>query len=202
MTFPHEESVARRNPLSASVLGVAVDMVLILGVGMHYLVLGLPGLSYPENKLGFPASGWPELAVKIETVVQEVERETGVRPLVVGMNAGRLSSLLAFYRSRAMARGGVKNTGAAALDTAGPSLFGPKSHMYELWFPSRKPYRDRPLILVGDEEKQLDVHPKRRRAGPIRKLTTEKNGHVTWRVYYRILDRVRNKKRNVARSAG
>ena len=173
----------------------AVVLALILGAGMQYLVLGLPGLSYPENKLGFPAAGWPELAVKIERVVEQVERETGVRPLVVGMDADRLSSWLAFYRSRAMAGGAEKNTGAAALDTAGPSLFGRKSHMYSLWFPSLKQYRDRALILVGDDPKQLDVKLRRRRAGPVVEVTTEKNGQVTWRVYYRVLDRVHRKKR-------
>lgn len=158
-----------------------VVLLVILGAGMHFLVLGLPGLSYPENKLGFPAMGWPELAAKIETVVEQVEEETGVRPLVVGMNSDRLSSWLAFYRSRVMAGGTARNTGAAALDTAGPNLFGrPRSHMYGVWFPSIGEYRDRTMILVGDEPDQLDVHPKRRRAGPVREITAEKNGHMTW----------------------
>ena len=67
--------------------------------------------------------------------------------------------------------------------------------MYSLWFPSLKQYRDRALILVGDDPKQLDVKLKRRRVGPVIEVTTEKNGQVTWRVYYRVLDRVHRKKR-------
>jgi dolichol-phosphate mannosyltransferase len=172
-----------------------VVLLLLFGALLHYLVLGLPGLSYPENKLGLPALGWPALGVKIQAVVDDVERETGLEPLVVGLNADRLSSWLAFYRSQAMARNGKRNSGAAALDTAGPNLFGgARSHMYGLWFPSLNEYRDRPLILFGDRPEQLDVHPRRRRVGPMLELQTEKNGQMTWRVYYRVLGPVSGKK--------
>jgi len=170
----------------------AAVTLLLLGAAMHYFVLGLPGLSYPENDFGFPALGWQELADTIEAVVDEVENDSGVRPLVVGLNSDRLSSWLAFYRSRAMARGGEENTGAAALDTAGPNLFDrPRSNMYGVWFPSLDAYRDRPLVLIGDEPDQLDVDPKRRDVGPVREMTTEKNGQLTWRVYSRVLGPVR-----------
>jgi dolichol-phosphate mannosyltransferase len=173
-----------------------VVLLLLFGALLHYLVLGLPGLSYPENKLGLPALGWPALGVKIQAVVDDVERETGLEPLVVGLNADRLSSWLAFYRSRAMARNGKRNSGAAALDTAGPNLFGgARSHMYGLWFPSLNEYRDRPLILIGDRPEQLEVHPKRRRLGPLLALQTQKNGQPTWRVYYRVLGPVQPTKK-------
>jgi dolichol-phosphate mannosyltransferase len=173
-----------------------IVVLLLFGALMHYLVLGLPGLSYPKNKLGLPALGWPALGVKIQAVVDDVARETGLEPLVVGLNADRLSSWLAFYRSRAMARNGARNTGAAAFDTAGPNLFGgARSHMYGLWFPSLNQYRDRPLILIGDRPEQLDVHPKRRRLGTILELQTEKNGQPTWRVYYRVLGPVQPTKK-------
>lgn len=173
-----------------------IVLLLLLGAAMHYFVLCLPGLSYPENDLGLPGMGWLELAEKIETAVDEVGRESGVRPLVVGLNSDRLSSWLAFYRSRAMARGGNENAGAAALDTAGPNLFGrPRSNMYGLWFPSLDEYRNRPMILVGDRPDQLDVPPAGREVGPVREITTEKNGQVTWRVYYRILGPKRATKR-------
>jgi hypothetical protein len=121
-------------------------------------------------------------------VVEQVARETGKQPLVVGMNADRLSSWLAFYRSRAMARDGAENTGAAALDTAGPDLFGREGHMYGLWFPRSLLKGDRPLILVGDDPALLDVEARRRQAGPIEEITAWKNGQLTWRIYYRVLD--------------
>ncbi len=190
-------TVARpRNWLSPRTWKTTVVVVLLLfGALMHYLVLGLPGLSYPENKFGLTGMGWPALAEQIQTVVDEIANETGLEPLVVGLNADRLSSWLAFYRSQAMARDGKRNTGAAALDTAGPIFFGgPGSHMYGLWFPSLEKYRDRPLILIGDRPDQLEVHPRRRHLGPVLELQTEKNGEVTWRVYYRVLDPVRRAK--------
>jgi len=169
----------------------SIVLLLLFGALMHYLVLGLPGLSYPENKFGLTGMGWPALAEQIQTVVEDVQRETGLEPLVIGLNADRLSSWIAFYRSQAMARNGMENDGAAAFDTAGPNLFGgPRSHMYGLWFPSLDEYRDRPLILIGDRPEQLDVHPKRRRLGPLLELQTQKNGQPTWRVYYRVLSPV------------
>jgi dolichol-phosphate mannosyltransferase len=166
----------------------AVVVLLILGFAMQFLVLGVPGLSYPANKIGLPARGWPGLAVQIETILEETEKELGVRPLVVGLNSDRLSSWLAFYRSQAMARGGGRNTGAAALDTAGPNLFDlPRSHMYEVWFPSLEAYSDRPLILIGDKAEQLDVDTVGRLAGPVEELTAAENGQIVWRIYYRVL---------------
>ena len=89
-----------------------VAVLLLLGFALQYLVLDVPGLSYPVNKIGLPARGWPALAVQIEAVVDEIQKETGVRPLVVGLNSDRVSSWLAFYGSQAMARGGGINTGA------------------------------------------------------------------------------------------
>jgi len=107
---------------------------------------------------------------------------------VVGLNADRLSSWLAFYRSQAMARTGGDNAGAAALDTAGTDLFNlPRSHMYELWFDSIEDYADRPLVLIGDEPEQLDVDAGDRFAGPVTEMTAAENGQVVWRVYCRVL---------------
>jgi dolichol-phosphate mannosyltransferase len=165
----------------------AVVLLLVYGAGLQYLVLGLWGLPYAENKMGMPGLGWPDLAAGIETVVEQVQEETGVRPLVVGMNVNRLSSWLAFYRSRAMADETGKNSGAGAVDTAGPDLFGPDGRMYGLWFPSSLRKSGRPMILVGDSPKQLDVTLKRRRVGPLEQLTASKNRHMTWHIYYRVI---------------
>jgi len=106
---------------------------------------------------------------------------------VVGMEGDRLSSWLAFYRSQAMAGGAAGNTGAAAFDTAGPHLFGRESHMYRLWFPSSQQNSDRPMMLVAENPKQLDVASDRQWAGPVKEVSAEKNGWPTWRLYYRVL---------------
>jgi dolichol-phosphate mannosyltransferase len=165
----------------------AFVLLLIYGAGLQYLTLGLWGLPYQQNAVGMVALGWDELAAKIETAAEQVEQDTGQRPLVVGMNGDRLSSWLAFYRSKAMARGGAGNTGAAALDTAGPEQFGRESHMYRLWFPGSQQNSDRPMLLVADRPNELAIDSNRQWAGPVREVTAEKNGQLTWRVYYRVL---------------
>jgi dolichol-phosphate mannosyltransferase len=165
----------------------AIGLLLTYGAGLQYLTLGLLGTPYPQNDTGMVALGWEDLAAKIETTVEQVERETGKKPLVVGMESDRLSSWLAFYRSRAMASGVAGNTGAAALDTGGPNLFGRESHMYKLWFPSSQQNADRPMVLVASSLQQLDIHSERQWAGPVGEVTAEKNGQLTWRVYYRVL---------------
>lgn len=166
----------------------AVTSLLFLATAMHYFVLGLPGLHYRENSMGLPAMGWPALAQQVESVVDAVERETGTRPLVVGLNSDRLSSWLAFYRNRTQARNGGQRGVAAADDTAGPNLFDlPRSNMYGLWFPAIETYRDRALLLIGDRSRQLNIDPGQRRMGPVQEMTAEKNGQLVWRVYYRVL---------------
>lgn len=161
-----------------------VVLLLIYGAGLHYLVLGLWRLPYPQNQLGL---GWPEMAANIEKVAEQVKRETGQPPLVVGMDVDRLNSWLAFYRSRTMAGGTGRNTGAAALDTAGPHLFGRESHMYRLWFPPWQQKGDRPMILVGRSQRELIINQHLQRARHIREVVAGKNGQVTWRLYYRVL---------------
>lgn len=165
----------------------AVVLLLIYGAGLQYLVLGFSGLRYPQNDTGMVALGWKDLAAKVEIAVEQVAQETGQRPLVVGMEGDRLSSWLAFYRSQAMAGGAAGNTGAAAFDTAGPHLFGRESHMYRLWFPSSQQNSDRPMMLVAENPKQLDVASDRQWAGPVKEVSAEKNGWPTWRLYYRVL---------------
>lgn len=169
----------------------AVVLLLLEAFAFHYLVLGIAGLPYPENRLGL---GWPQLAVQIQDVVDEVALESGRQPLVVGMDVDRLSSWLAFYRSRAIAQHTGKNTGAGALDTGGQHLLGRDSHMYRLWFPPEQLESDRPLILVAKRRDDLiDLSPvqqaRERWAGPIEEVFAEKNGQRTWHLYYRILSR-------------
>jgi dolichol-phosphate mannosyltransferase len=164
-----------------------IVLLLIYGAGLQYLSVGLWGLRYPQNDTGMVALGWNELGAEIESLVQKVERETGQRPLVVGMEGDRLSSWLAYYRSRAIARSDPANQAAAALDTAGPDAFGQESHMYRLWFPAVRQNNDRPMLLVGENPDQLDISSARQWAGPMREVSAEKNGQLTWRLYYRIL---------------
>jgi dolichol-phosphate mannosyltransferase len=161
-------------------------LLLIYSAGLYHLVLGLVGLEYPKNTLGL---GWPDLAARIQKVVDNVEMETGQQPLVVGMDTDRINSWLAFYRSRAMAGSSGKNTGAGALDTAGRHLFGRRSHMYRFWFPPNEQFH-KPMVLVGYKTEHVQddrIKAYIERAKPIEEILVFKNGRVTGRYYYRII---------------
>ena len=95
-----------------------VSAMLFYGAALHYLVLGLPPLRYPE---GFRLVGWHDLGSQIERIEDDVESMTGSEPLVVGMDKYRIASELAFYRTHAemdtgslSKREGIEETGVRA----------------------------------------------------------------------------------------
>ncbi len=172
-----------KRPLKATI----VIVLLIYGGVLHYLVLGLAGLPYPKNVLGL---GWPALAGQIEVLVEEHEQKTGERPLVVGMDVDRINSWLAFYRSQAMAKVKGVTTNAGALQTAGRHLFGRDSGMYLFWFP-REAQDRKPMVLVGrrpEDLKGAHIASRVKHAGKIKEIVAWKNGKITSRFYYRVIE--------------
>ncbi len=73
----------------------AITMLLLGGLFLQYYSLGLPGIPTLERPF---LSGWEKLAGRIEQIVAAREKETGRRPIVVGMDKYRIASGLAFYR--------------------------------------------------------------------------------------------------------
>ena len=160
-------------------------LLIIYGAGLHYLVLGLVGLPYPQNQLGL---GWPELAEHMENVTRSVEAETGHKPMLAGIDIDRMSSWLAFYRSRIMVDAAGRNTGAGAFETSGEHVIGKESHMYLFWFPPEL-HDGKPLVLMAT--KPFDLHPAFiarwfERLGPIESAVSRKNGKTTGTFYYRV----------------
>ena len=103
---------------------VAVALI-VYGGALHYFTLGLPGVRLPPQMfLKELPVGWEEFGTEIEKLVSEIERTTGKEPLRVGMDQYLLSSEMAFYGAR-----------DAVQNTAGRSLFGVDSLMYNRWFP-------------------------------------------------------------------
>jgi dolichol-phosphate mannosyltransferase len=160
-------------------------MVVLFGAGLHYLVLGLPGIGYPAMMHLVPV-GWRDLAGQVDVAVRKVTRETGRPPLVVGLDRYFTSSEFAFYSA---------DPQAALSKAAGVHLFGLTSLMYERWFPAFL-QEGRDIVLVGWDAVEL-MHPvftwHSGRLGPIERGTLSKNGKVIRDFHHRVLHGYREK---------
>ncbi len=164
-----------------------VTLALLYGAILHYMSIGLPGVPYPVNRVGF---GWRELSAQIEGLVDEIENQTGKRPLVVGMDKDRINSWLAFYRGRSTPHNSGRRTNSGAAETGGRHLFGGDSNMYLFWFPPEA-QKGNSLILVGRKPGDLTgphIDAKIRGGGDVHEITVQRDGHIIRRNYYRIIE--------------
>jgi dolichol-phosphate mannosyltransferase len=166
----------------------AVTVLLIYGLGLHYLCLGLPGVPFPKNVLG---KGWRDIACQVEAVVENIEDRTGQRPMVVGMDTDRLSSWLAFYRGRC-GRLAQENGrfGTGAHETTGQHIFGKSSRMYLYWFPTEI-HKGKTLVLVGRKHQDFlgpKIESRIKKGGEIKELTAEIDGRIIRKHYYRVVE--------------
>lgn len=116
----------------------AVIMLLLYAAGLHYLALGLPGVGY-SNHLELVPVGWRDLGRQIHALSEEVRRQTGQEPVIVGMDRYELASQLTFY---------APNHAWSVKETSSRNLFGQQGLMYGRWASSLA-VGDRPLILVA-----------------------------------------------------
>ncbi|MCX7184940.1 MAG: glycosyltransferase family 39 protein [Nitrosospira sp.] len=145
---------------------------------LHYAVLGIPGAPYPNfTKHYF----WREATNEIEQIAQDVRRQTGQEPIVVGMSRWSVASALSFY-----------NHGGNRMEIHSRNVFGDKSAMYDFWSPAPAP-TTRPIILVGMEYRHLernragkDLDPMLYQPGPIQYREIMRDNKPLRRVYYRI----------------
>ncbi len=164
----------------------AVTLLVVYGAGMLHLTLGVPALPYPINQLGL---GWYDLAAQLEMKARDVALETGMRPLLVGMDIDRTSSWLAFYTARVKADKGDRDWDTVVEDIGGQHLFGGDSHMYQFWCPSDLQIK-KPMILVANninEIRNRQIDSRIGRSGPVREMVAVKNGRGTARSFYRVV---------------
>ncbi|HEV7613529.1 MAG TPA: glycosyltransferase family 39 protein [Steroidobacteraceae bacterium] len=155
-----------------------VTMLLFYGAGLHYLVLGIPGAGYSKHIELAPVA-WREFSAQIAEKAATIRRETGVDPLIVGMDRYAIASELAFY--------GAERTNSV-VETSSAHLFGGIGLMYALWTPAAA-QEGRTLLLVawGPGElsgKTIESHAER--WGPVESGVLTMDGRVVRRYYDRL----------------
>jgi dolichol-phosphate mannosyltransferase len=164
--------------IRAAWMPTIVVMLLIYGAGLHYLVLGLPGLGYDKHIEAIPV-GWRDLSAHVLETANAYRNETGSEPLIVGMDRYAIASELAFY-------GGAHT--ATGLQTANSHLFGGMGLMYGRWLPP-KSQNGRNLLLVAWSPGELDdkfIHARVERLGPIEDDVLMRGGVLIRHYYHRM----------------
>jgi dolichol-phosphate mannosyltransferase len=116
----------------------AVFMLLLYAVGLHYLALGLPGVRY-SSRLELVPVGWRDLGRQINAIADDVRRQTGMEPVIVGMDRYELASQLTFY---------APDHARSVKETSSRNLFGQNGLMYGRWASSLA-VGNRTLVLVA-----------------------------------------------------
>lgn len=164
--------------IRAAWMPTIITLLLIYGAGLHYLVLGLPGLGYGKHIEVIPV-GWRELTAHITETAGAYRKTSGGEVLIVGMDRYAIASELAFY-------GGAHSP--SGLETANSHLFGGMGLMYEKWMPPAA-QEHRNLLLVawtqGElEDKAIAAHVAR--LGPIEDDVLMRNGIIIRHYYHRL----------------
>ena len=146
-----------------------------VGFGLHYIAIGLPGVQWQPNRLGY--MGWPEIARKVHEIESRLEAETGKRAVVAGMAKWGIAAALSFHD----ADGRRDNITAR-------NLVGMSGSQWSRWFdPGADP--NRPVLLVSHEPKLIDEEWLERALiglGPLEKSTVYRDGMPIQTLYYRI----------------
>ena len=161
--------------------------LLIYCLTLHYVVLGLPGVPYPENSIFL---GWEKMAQQIESIENKIEHYTGLEPLVVGMDKYRVASELAFYRTKNQKDPMDQIENEGVLFTSGRHLFGGNSLMYSFWHPKQKVGKGHMILVSRDHTDFLkpSIHSHIDEMGKIHTHIIKKNGVPIARYYYCIVE--------------
>jgi dolichol-phosphate mannosyltransferase len=132
-----------------------VTLMMLYGGALHYFVLGLPGLPYPEHMI---LLGWRGLGRQVDAIVRDVVQKTGEEPIVTGLDRYMISSELAFYSRRQGPSGRTEQGGGEPAHfvpvIAGRHLFGHDALMFEYWNP-KEAYTGRTIIMITRKEEDI-----------------------------------------------
>jgi dolichol-phosphate mannosyltransferase len=151
--------------------------LLIYGAGLHYFVLGLPGLGYSKHTELFPV-GWRDLSRLVGETAAQYRTQTGVDPLIVGMDHYAIASELAFY--------GAERT-QSEVPMSSENLFEGVGLMYAQWTPA--PLQEgRTLLLIAWDPKDLTgktIESHAERFGPVEDDVLMRDGRLVRHYYHR-----------------
>jgi len=165
----------------------ATILVLLIayGAAFNYLGLGFPAVPYPTNSY---LLGWQDFGRNIEKLVTQIEAETGDGITVVGMDRNRISSGLAFYRTKAADESSIVNDHGPAYRTSSWNLFGQRGLMYDLWFP-KESQNGKTMLLVSKSADNLlndNVRSHFIQMGEIKEIPFSRNGKPAGRYFYSV----------------
>ena len=147
------------------------------GFGLHYISIGLPGVHWQPNRLGY--MGWPELARAVHTIESDIETRTGKRPIVAGMAKWGIPAALAFH-----------DVDGRRDNITARNLVGLSGSQWERWFdPATDP--NRPVLLISHESKLIDrdwLEIALIGLGPLKTRTVYRDGMPIQTLHYRIGD--------------
>jgi dolichol-phosphate mannosyltransferase len=153
-------------------------MLLLLGAGLHYLAIGLPGLGF-SGRMELVPIGWRDLGRQIGEIARDIGTRSGDAPLIVGMDRYAIASELAFYSPE---------PAHAITEVSSQHLFGGLGLMYEQWFPPGS-QSGRTLLLVAWDARELtgaQIESRVARLEPIRDGVLMRDGKFIRRFYYRV----------------
>jgi dolichol-phosphate mannosyltransferase len=122
-------------------------LLIIYALVSYHLVLGIPGVPYPPSFA--KAIGWPVATRELQMVHARITRETGVAPVIVGMDKYNTASQIAFFGARPLVL-----PGQAPLKATSIEAFAGNSLMFNYWDPPGQ-FRGRTLVMVGRNRETL-----------------------------------------------
>ncbi|MBB3458239.1 dolichol-phosphate mannosyltransferase [Rhizobium sp. BK313] len=153
-------------------------MLVVYGLGLHYLVLGFPMVGHFGNIRTLPVA-WQEFGRETGLIEHSVEQETGKQVLLAGMDKYFVASEIAFYD---------RVDDDAVRTSVGRGAFGQDSLMYGYWF---KPadLQGRTVILFGlkrGDLEQASLSTLFSRITEIKEQQVTKHGAPVGSFFYRI----------------
>jgi dolichol-phosphate mannosyltransferase len=156
----------------------AIFMLLLYSAGLHYLALGLPGVGYGSHLELVPV-GWRDLGRQINAIADDIRHESGMEPVIVGMDRYELASQLTFY---------APDHARSVKETSSRNLFGQSGLMYERWASSLG-VGNRTLLLVAWDPHDLSdelTAPYLATLGPPKEGVLRRAGTEIRNFHYRI----------------
>jgi dolichol-phosphate mannosyltransferase len=153
-------------------------LLAIYGVGLYYLVIGIPGVGYPHQTELVPLE-WRDFGRQIDAVAADFRAKPGDGFLVVGMDRYAIASELAFYS---------RDQSTSVADTSTGHLLGGMGLMYEQWFPAERQNGKTLLLVAWDPNSLAEAGLEKHFAGleAVHEGTLVRNGRLVRRYYYRV----------------